>query len=127
MVDKYDPEIVGKAVQQWHCSDAIKIMLVAAIKLIEETSKFKVSGEQIIGAQGIMRTYFEALLNEVEVARTIIRLPELEKARDKIMELAGRVQLQEYSEAYKCIGEALSHITVCAERAAKVLEEQGLW
>lgn len=91
MVDKYDPEIVGKAVQQWHCSDAIKIMLVAAIKLIEETSKFKVSGEQIIGAQGIMRTYFEALLNEVEVARTIIRLPELEKARDKIMELAGRV------------------------------------
>lgn len=125
MVSKYGSDMVGKAVEHYHRADAIKIMVVAASTLIEETSRLK--GAQLIGAERVASSFFNALLREMEFARTITGLNDLGKASDKIREVAGRVQMQEYSAANKCIGEALSFVTTCAQRAAELLKEEGLW
>lgn len=122
---KYGPDIVGKAIEQYHRADLIKSMVVAISTLVEETSRLK--GEQLIGAQRLMSCLLDALLREIGIASTLTKLHDLDEARNKIIEVAGRVQMQEYAEANKCIGEALSFITVCAKRAAEVLKEEGLW
>ncbi|HEX78141.1 MAG TPA: hypothetical protein G4O03_07025 [Dehalococcoidia bacterium] len=125
MVSKYGSDIIGKAIEQYHRADSIKAMVVAAGILVDETSKVK--GEQLIGAQRVVSSFFDALLREMEFARTVTGLQDLGKAGDKIREVAGRVQMQEYSAANKCIGEALSFVTACAQRAVELLKEEALW
>jgi hypothetical protein len=125
MVNKYSPDIIGKAIEQYHRADLIKVMIVAGSMLVEDTSRLK--GEQLVGAQRVASSFFHALLREMELARAIIGLHDIGKACDEIRVVAGSVQLQEYSTANKSIGQALSVVTACAQRAAELLKEEGLW
>ena len=120
---------IKEAIQAYQFSEGIKSKLIITTRLIEETSKLKNEQLQLEGARKLMLCFLDALYQEMGYACNVSGLfySGFERASEKVKEATGRMQLQEYSEASRCIVEALSLTTACAQRAAEELKEVGLW
>lgn len=115
---------IEKAIVTWHHADEIKsklIMLSQFIHLVRE-----LEGEQREGAKRLIMVFFNTLVSEMGIGFYLLGSEDLERARTKVKEAVGRVQLQEYRAAELCITEAISFITNSSQRAMELLIEEGL-
>lgn len=114
---------VRKAIICFQFAERIKSELIIAAKLLVELSELK--GNELTGAMKLMSSFLNALLGEIRIAHNILRLRNFEEASMKVVEAREGIRLHEYSEATKCISEAISFITTSGQHAMQTLKEKG--
>ncbi len=114
-----------EAILCYQYSERIKSELIIASKLLA-TLETLAENERTCGKK-FMISYLEALLGEVRIAENLIRSRRFTDAEIKIMELIGEIELLRYSNANRCISEALSSITsLCSETVQYLLDRNLL-
>jgi hypothetical protein len=113
-----------KTILVYQYSERIKSELIIASDLLAKMLTLR--GEERIGAEKMMRSYFEALASEIRIAQNIEKSVNFVGAEKKVMEAEGNLNLFQYSEISRCISEALSFITTSCQAAMEALEKERL-
>ncbi len=113
-----------KTILVYQYSERIKSELIIASELLAKMLTLR--GEERIGAEKMMRSYFEALAREIRIAQNVEKSVNFVGAEKRVVEAAGKLNLLEYSEIGRCISEALSLITTSCQAAMEVLEKERL-
>jgi len=111
------------AVICYQYSERIKSELIIAGKLLGVLSGLK--NDQLFGAEKVMSSFLDALTGEIGIAHNVTGSQSFRETSLKIMEAQGRISLHEYSKANKLLSEALSLITTCSQKTARLLMEKG--
>lgn len=114
---------IRKAVICFQYAERIKSELIIAANLLTKIGELK--EDEHAGAEKLMLSFLDALIGEVNVAQNVSRMQNFEEARNKILEAKENVRLHEYSQATKCISEAISFTTSSGQWAAEKLKEKS--
>lgn len=113
-----------EAILGYQYSERIKSELIIASKLLATLESL---GEnEIACGKKFMISYLEALLVEVRIAGNLIKSRRFTDAEIKIMELIGEIELLRYSDANRCISEALSSTTSLCSETMQYLVDKNL-
>lgn len=113
-----------KSILVFQYSERIKSELIIASELLAKLLTLK--GDELAGAEKLMRTYLEAIVGEIRIAQNMEKSVNFLGAEKKVMEAIGRLRLSEHSDVSRSISEALSFITTSSQGAMEALEEKGL-
>ncbi len=113
-----------KAIFTYMYAERIKSELIIASGLLATMDSLK--GDERLGAEKIMVSFFEGLSGETRIAQHFERSMNFIGAERKIMEAMGKIKHQKIAETNQCISEALSLITTCSAGAMKFLMSRQL-
>lgn len=113
-----------KTILVYQYSERIKSELIIASDLLAKMLTLR--GEERIGAEKMMCSYFEALAREIRIAQNVEKSVNFVGAEKRVMEATGKLNLLKYSEISRCISEALSLITTSCQAAMEALEKERL-
>ena len=116
---------VKRAITCHQFSEKIKSELIIASRLLWTVEELK--GEELEGAKKLFSSFLDALIAEINLAYTVVKMQDFEKANTKVMEIKESISLGQYQEAAKLISQAISFVTTCGHRAAETLIEKGLF
>lgn len=115
---------VRKAIICFQYTERIKSELIIVANLLGKIGELE--GDELTGAEKVMLSLLRALKGEVGIAHSVLGMQNFEDASGKVAEVVDRVRSREYSEASRCISEAISLITTGGQKATDVLREKGL-
>ena len=124
MIEEEETSDVREAVVCFQFSERIKSELIIASRLLGEIIGLK--SEEVAGGKKMLLSFLEALLGEINLANNILKQPNLGKAGVKVEKAMEQVRSDEYSEATRCVSEAISHTTTIGGRAMQILRQKGL-
>ncbi|MBW1972450.1 MAG: hypothetical protein DRG20_00665 [Deltaproteobacteria bacterium] len=114
-----------KAIHLFQYSEKLKSELIIASKMLTTLTEVN-QEEERRGAEKMMISYLNGVISEIRIAQALEMSINFLGAEKKVLEAAGRIRLNQYSEAAYSISEALSHATTSCQRTLQFLIDQGL-
>lgn len=115
---------VRQALKEFQYAERLKSELIIGFKMLERLEGL--NPEHFAGGEKILTTFFEALLTEIRIAHNATNLKNFAEADKKMMQAIGRINLHDYSEAERCISEALTAITSACHGSMQVLVDRDM-
>lgn len=113
-----------EAILCFQFSERIKSELIIASKLLGMIEGLK--GDELRGAKKLMESFLDALLGEIQIAKSILGLRDFDEGSLRVQEAQERISRDEFLEATKCISEAISFTTTIGQRAMQTLIQEKL-
>ena len=113
-----------EAILDLEYSEKMKSGLIIGTGLLNQLMSFK--DEELSGGQKILVGYLEGLLQEVRIAGNVLGMGHYMNLEQKVMEVAGRVQMSQFQEAQRSFSEAISLATTLCHRSMTFLIEKKL-
>ena len=82
--------------------------------------------QEIVGAEKLLKAYFNALMLEVSIAVNATKMEELREIIQKLQKALEEAKTRNYDVARRLISEAISMATTQGSRSAETLKAMGL-
>jgi len=115
---------IKKAIVVFHYAEKIKSNLILTASLLEVLNSMK--DEEIVGAEKLLVTYFNALIREVSIATNASRVQGFQDVSAKLEEAITQTKQHNYADAMKLVSEAISITTTNGNKAAETLKEKDM-
>jgi uncharacterized protein YunC (DUF1805 family) len=113
-----------KAIIIFHYAEKIKSNLILTFSLLEVLNSMK--DEEIVGAEKLLVAYFNALIQEVNIAANASGVQGFKDVNAKLEEATTQMKQHDYGETMKLVSEAISIATTSGNKAAETLKEKDL-
>jgi predicted GTPase len=108
----------------FHYTEKIKSSLIVASSLLDFLENLK--EQEIVGAEKLLKAYFNALMLEVSIAVNATKMEELREIIQKLQKALEEAKTRNYDVARRLISEAISMATTQGSRSAETLKAMGL-
>jgi len=115
---------IKKAIVIFHYAEKIKSNLILTTSLLEVLNSM--GDEEILGAEKLLVAYFNALVQEVNIATNVSGVQGFQDVNAKLGEAIEQTKKHDYANAMKLVSEAISITTTNGNKAAETLKEKGL-
>jgi hypothetical protein len=115
---------IKKAIVTFHYAEKIKSNLIIAVSLLRVLDSIK--DEEAVGAEKLLVAYFDALIQEVNIATNASGVHEFQDVNAKLAEAARQTRQHNYANVMRLVSEATSITTTDGIQAAEVLKEKDL-
>lgn len=115
---------IKKAIVTFHYAEKIKSNLIIAVSLLRVLDGMK--DEETVGAEKLLVAYFDALIQEVNIAANASGVHEFQDVNVKLEEATKQMQQHNYANVMKLVSEATSITTTNGIQAAEALKEKDL-
>ncbi|MGB9740871.1 MAG: hypothetical protein ACP5IM_05645 [Candidatus Bathyarchaeia archaeon] len=115
---------IKNAIIVFHYAEKIKSNLIIAAKLLEALENMK--EDEVIGAEKILASYFNALIMEVNIAANASEENSFKDVSEKLDEVIKLVLQHNYAEAIRLVSETISIVTTNGNSSAEILREKNL-
>ena len=113
-----------EAIWNLQYSERMKSGLIIGIDLLGQLMSLK--EDELSGGKKVLIWYLEGLRRELWIAENMLGPGHYGELERKVMEVIGRIQLSQFSEAQRSFSEALSLATTSCQSSMTLLMEKGL-
>lgn len=115
---------IRKSFITFHYAEKIKSDLIITASLLEALTDM--TDEEIIGAEKLLLSYFNALIKEVNIATNASKVQGFQGVSEKLEEAAQQTRQHNYTNAERLVSEAVSIATTNGTPAIQVLKKKNL-
>jgi hypothetical protein len=115
---------IKKAIIVFHYTEKIKSNLILTFSLLDVLNGMK--DEEISGAEKLLVAYFNALIQEVNIAANVSGVQGFKDVSAKLDEAVEQTRQHDYANVVKLVSEAISITTTNGNKAAETLKEKDL-
>ncbi|MGB9756254.1 MAG: hypothetical protein ACPLVJ_00520 [Candidatus Bathyarchaeales archaeon] len=115
---------IKKAIIVFHYAEKIKSNLIITANLLEVLKGM--NDEEIGGAEKLLVTYLNALIQEVNIATNASGAEGFQNVSLKLMEIIDHIKQRNYANVMALVSEAISITTTNGNQAAETLKEKNL-
>ena len=115
---------IRKAIVVFHYAEKIKSNLILTASLLDLLNSM--GEEEIAGAEKLMVAYFNALIQEINIAANASGVEGFKDVNAKLEEAIEQTKQHSYANAVKLVSEAISIATTNGNQAAETLKTKGL-
>ncbi len=112
------------AIIVFHYAEKIKSNLIITSSLLNILESLK--DEEIAGAEKLLIAYFNALIQEVNIAANASNVQGFRDVSAKLGEAIEQTKQHNYANTVKLVSEAISLTTTSGNQAAETLKENNL-
>jgi flagellin-specific chaperone FliS len=113
-----------QAVAIFHFTEKIKSDLIMVFSLLEVLNTIEEG--QIEGAEKLLQTYLNSLINEVNIAANATKVQGFNDVNAKLQEALEQIKKHSYANLTRIVSEAISLTTTNGSTAAETLKEKDL-
>jgi hypothetical protein len=108
----------------FHHSERLKSNLFLVSSALDRLTALK--AERWEGGKEVTSGVFDALGNELKMARQYFSLEEIHSIEEGLSEVRSRIELHDYAKAMEHLGRTISHVTTLSDRCIRVLIDKDL-
>ena len=82
--------------------------------------------ERLEGGKEVIKGVFDALRNELNMARQYFAPAEINSIERELFEVGAEIELQDYAKAREHLAKTFSHVTTLCDRYIRVLMDEAL-
>ena len=113
-----------EAIFDFQYAEKMKSGLMIGTVLLEELTSLK--EEELTGGKKVLISYLEGLRGEIRIAENVLGSGHYSDLDGKVMEVIGRIQMLQFSEAQRSFSEAISLATTFCQSSMTFLMEKEL-
>jgi hypothetical protein len=115
---------IKKAIVTFHYAEKIKSNLIIAVSLLRVLDGMK--DEEMVGAEKLLVAYFDALIQEVNIAANASGVHEFQDVNVKLAEATRQTRQHDYANVMKLLSEATSITTTSGISSCRSFERERL-
>jgi hypothetical protein len=115
---------IKKAIVVFYYAEKIKSNLILTFSLLDVLDGMR--DEEISGAEKLLVAYFNALIQEINVAVNVSGVQGFKDVSAKLDEAVEQTRQHDYANVMKLVSEAISITTTNGNKAAETLKEKDL-
>jgi len=113
-----------KAIVVFHYAEKIKSDIILTFSLLDVLDGMR--DEEISGAEKLLVAYFNALIQEVNIAANVSGIQGFKDVSTKLDEAIEQTRQHDYANVMKLVSEAITITTTNGNKAAETLKEKDL-
>jgi hypothetical protein len=115
---------IKKAIVVFYYVEKIKSNLILTFSLLDVLDGMR--DEEISGAEKLLVAYFNALIQEVNIAVNVSGIQGFKDVSTKLEEAIEQTRQHDYANVMKLVSEAITITTTNGNKAAETLKEENL-
>jgi len=115
---------IKKAILVFHYAEKIKSNLILTFSLLDVLNEMR--DEEVSGAEKLLAAYFNALIQEVNIAANVSGVQGFKDVNTKLDEAVEQIRQHGYANVMRLVSEAITITTTNGNKAAETLKEKDL-